>query len=332
MKLFKSFMPKPTSKKTLWITDSWPQLAPHPRETTLRLMEAAWLLGLPTSWADKNTLYVKNGVPWIRAQKLLGVVPGRPKNGFEFESEEAVPVSRFAQVHYRPDPPVTLEYLERVRLLGRTGVRLVNPMRTLLECSEKLVPQELIRFAPASVVSSDIEVLGAFGKTHKTVVLKSLHGAQSKQVLLARFHSTAEQKKSTLALRQLGLSRGLPVLAQEFLPLVKEGELRAWFVAGQFLGAFKKFPLEGDFRVQIDRGSRIAVAEPTGAQRRVLKACAKYLIKNDVGLAAVDLVGQFISDFNITSPGLLVELETVHQRDFASKAIKILAQSRRPKI
>jgi hypothetical protein len=102
---------------------------------------------------------------------------------------------------------------------------------------------------------------------------------------------------------------------------ISNGEVRMWFAMGRFIGALKKFPVSGDFRVLIDEGSRIEAHHPDATEIKLTEEIGHALRKRRIALAAVDFISGKISDFNITSPGLLVQLEEVHGLNLAERVM-----------
>jgi glutathione synthase len=108
---------------------------------------------------------------------------------------------------------------------------------------------------------------------------------------------------------------------QEYLPGIQQGEVRMWFAAGEFIAALKKYPKTGDFKVLIDEGSRIEAYHLNSSEQLAAAEVGAILKKQRVAMAAIDFIDGKISDYNITSPGLLIQLEQVHGRNFAGEVL-----------
>ena len=117
------------------------------------------------------------------------------------------------------------------------------------------------------------------------------------------------------------------ILVEEYLPQIDDGEVRVWYCFGEVIASLKKHPKKGDFRVLIDEGSKV---EAHLLSDHELKSALEVglTLKNDrVALAAIDFISGKICDYNITSPGLLVQLEKVHGQNFARRILQILIQN-----
>lgn len=320
----------------LWITDPWETLD-HARDTTLRLAEEAVALGHESWWCDVRAIRVEDGKTCFEASPLAGGGAGRTAGTMARGEAQVCTPADFDQLHYRVDPPVDLAYLHPLQLLelawrGRKRPRstLVNPPAALMGVNEKLEATLLEGLAPAGIVSANWESLARFGTQHGATVAKPLHLAQSKGVTKLEWPqaSGADLKSCFAPLATLTEQFTRPVLLQAFLPGIARGETRLWLLDGRLLASVRKLPLDGDFKVQIDQGSRVEAHTPTARERRAAKKIGAHLRKLGVRLAAVDLIDGKVTDFNVTSPGLLVQMEAVSGENLAGTIIRQLVRRR----
>lgn len=307
----------------VWVTDPWHSLD-HSADTTLRLFRECLQLNIPTRWSSSDFILNTQCLTSVNVCAWDGK-SGMPSEPFEVQT------SKIHRLLYRPDPPVDLSYLSLLsQLEERLGSsRILNPP-SVLKQSEKLLPPSLSHLAPLGWVVSDTqssEKCWNESSTLREFVLKPMNSAQSKGVEILKSPSNQQEWGSLMFEKTKQWTE--PVMIQEFLPQIHEGEIRLWFVFGRFLAALKKFPISGDFRVQIDQGSRIEPFHPTSELLPLISQIGLALSNQGVALAAIDLIGSKISDYNITSPGLLVQLEQVHQKNFSRIIIEeILLKTR----
>ncbi|MGZ3687040.1 MAG: ATP-grasp domain-containing protein [Bdellovibrionota bacterium] len=308
-------------KKFLWITDPWETLD-HPRDTTLRLADEAIRLKHRSYWADVRSIRLEGGKVLVDASRL--------KAGAEREEASPARVTDFQSIHYRTDPPVDLAYLHPLQLLrlGITGSKskLVNPAEMLFSGNEKTEAALLGKLMPPCVVASQWEPLRAFASAEKKVVLKPLHEAQSHGIELLEVASPAAEGPLRAGLEKATMNFTRPVLLQRYLPGILQGETRLWFLDGKLLASVRKIPVDGDFRVDMDRGSRV-VAVPLRAREKAASQEIGVLLKREkIRLAAVDLIDGLVTDFNFTSPGLIVQMEEILRKNLARPIIEALAR------
>jgi glutathione synthase len=311
-------------RRFLWITDPWETLD-HERDTTLRLAHEALAQGHESYWCDVHSIRLESSekgaeVVFEAAPISEGEITKRP-----FPAQFLRP-SEFTSLHYRVDPPVDLSYLHPLQLLVLANAPVVNSPLILMTHNEKLEGTFLKGLMPETVASSQWECLQRFGRQHQKTVLKPMHQAQSKGVQLLSWTTSAEIDASRDALSAASDGFQRPVVLQKYLAGIKDGEQRLWFLDGKLLACVKKMPLQGDFRVNIDRGSPLRKTTLSASEKKTAARIGKYLRSQRVRLAAIDLIDGFVTDFNFTSPGLITMMEEVLRENLARPIIRALAK------
>ncbi len=247
----------------------------------------------------------------------------------ETDSATRMLSSKFNQIHYRIDPPVDHQYRRLLDDLLERGVepgQILNPPQLIAFQSEKLPPRDLYHLAPRHTVLSDkTSAITAFFQVKKwsAWVSKPMNLAQSIGVKLRPRPKKLEEFLSHIESDSDHFRN--PILLQEYLEGIAKGEIRMWFARGKFIAALKKYPAEGDFRVLIDHGSKIEAYHPTLMEQEIALEVGSSLRDQGIALAAIDFIDGKISDYNITSPGLLVQLEKVHGgKNFAAEILKAI--------
>lgn len=326
-------MAKLPRHRMLWVTDAWDTLD-YPKESTLRLMQEAILspeLSIDTYWCDARSIYFRDGKVLLQCKKLLDVHASRESKGFMFSESETKQPDFFTQIHYRTDPPVDLAYLDPLKLLvlGLDGIGaradkvIVNPPSVLCMGSEKLISKSIL---PPTIATSQFDLASRFGAEHGKVVLKPLHQAQSKGIELLDFTMEANLPKHYSVFETATRGFREPVLLQQFLPEITQGETRIWFLDGKILASARKIPKAGDYRIDMDRGGTLEEHALSRKEESVAKDISEVLKAHDIRLAAVDLISGFVTDFNFTSPGLLVQFEDLLGENFSKKILKALCR------
>lgn len=287
---------------------------------------------------------LENGEVWIDGQESTAIVSAlRSLSRSNHTTPKAPPlpkakafrVHHFDSIQYRTDPPIDLHYLHPLQLLAlahsqKPSLELVNPLPVLFARNEKLEPLMLPpQFAPETLVSAEPQRLLRFLKTARSVVLKPLHEAQSKGIekLLWDTHTTKQDiKQLSDKFRSLTQNGNQPILLQKYLKKIESGEIRLWFLDGELLASARKLPLEGDFRVNLDRGSRVVPTDLDRPTQAAAKALSQRLKELQIRLAAIDVIGGKVTDFNFTSPGLIVTMEKVLGKDLATPIVTALAR------
>lgn len=308
----------------LWITDPWNTLF-HSKDTTLRLMQEAIIMGIPTFWTASDLVFSNQYPDQLMVADFSKGIPDHPE---KFLLQPHSP-SRFQQIHYRIDPPVDENYRNLIHALFRHGVKpnqILNPPDLLIHQSEKIPPDQLMKFSPKMLVvenKADIFLAQKLFATDQEIVSKPLHLAQSIGVKKHLRPATEDEWESLL--KELTDDFQNKILIEEYLKKIESGEVRLWFAGEQLIGALKKHPKKGDFRVLIDEGSLIEAHQLSQTEMAIAHEIGSVLKKLGILMAAVDLIDEKICDFNITSPGLLMQLEEVHGGKNFTK--EVLAQA-----
>lgn len=298
----------------------------HPRDTSLRLAQESLHLGHENYWCNGRTVRLAGNQILLQAQRILGIEPARTKESFKMDEVQSISPDFFSSIQYRTDPPVDLAYLHPLQLLAlgvKRGTEIVNPPKIIFSQSEKIFALPLKEIFPKSCVSSQWELLREFGHGLGKTVLKPLHQAQSKGVALLEW-TTDTENECQEQLSKATLDFSCPVLLQEYLPGISEGEQRLWFLDGKLIAIARKLPLQGDFRVNIDRGSGLAATTLNAREKKAVPLLSRFLKSHKIRLAAIDLIEGLVTDFNFTSPGLITQMETITGENLARRIMKQL--------
>lgn len=319
-----------SKKIILWITDPWETLD-HENDTTLRLAQEYDLKGVKNFWCDVRTLRWANKQAWLDSYEMTFDGFKLSKDNIHLKNHKLCKPSEFKYLMYRVDPPVDLSYIQPLQMLwlslklNKSKSKLINPAASLIMANEKLEGSLVGNLMPDSLVTSLWERMVEFGVQHKLTVLKPLNMAQSRGVELLKWNSKQEIIRSKALIKKATNSFRNPILLQEFLKEISKGETRLWFVDGVCIATVKKFPLKNDFRVDIDKGSVIKPHQLSNIEKKIAKCIGKKLKELNVRLAAIDLISDKVTDYNVISPGLIPQMERVLNKNLAKEIIKIFS-------
>ncbi len=310
--------------KRLFITDPWNTLD-HPRDTSLRVMQEARIQGESVHWCDFKTITWNQGRLTAEIRELKNAPDRLDAGSFVFSAPKRSVLSGFSQAFYRPDPPVDLSYLLPLQLmrlaeLERT-TELVNPLESLFSRSEKLECLFDRKLTPATLITVDRAEMESFLKQHGTVVLKPLNTAQSKGVAILR--SSRDLHHALASQADLHSTMDLPQALQAYRPAILDGEKRTWWIDGKLLAFAQKLPKSGESIINMDSGGSVRAAPLTAKEKRALPAISKRLKQSKIRWAAIDLIDGLITDYNFTSPGLIVQMEQVLGENLAKKILNL---------
>jgi glutathione synthase len=304
----------------LWITDPWHSLD-HDNDTTLRLAEECIRLGCCCYWADYTSIHRQNNKTLVLAANMY---TNDGAHRITVDRGTLRWVGTFQRVIYRPDPPVDLRYTLPLQLLtadihGLTSTldsTILNPPEVLFGSSEK-VEAALIELMPDTVISSRWALLEAFGVASERTVLKPLNAAQSQGVHVLSWANEVQRLEAYEHVKNLSNDWSLPVVLQKYLPAIMDGEYRIWFAGGDPIGVVRKTTTHAEGLLDFNKGAKVESCGLSSEQQFIVGKLTAHLKRRNIMMAAVDLIGSYVTDLNFTSPGLLVEMERVYSSNLA---------------
>lgn len=200
----------------------------------------------------------------------------------------------------RQDPPFNMAYITATHLLEQLNdnVEVWNNPAGVRNLPEKLSILGFAEFMPPTLISRDASAIAAFASEHEAIVAKPLYGYGGRSVFkLARGDSNLE----TLIEHWMGASAE-PLMWQQFRPEVKEADKRVIFIDGQFASVFGRTPAESSIRANMRVGGVAVKAELTTSQQKICEALSPFLKSHGIMLAGIDLIGDYLTEMNVTSP------------------------------
>jgi glutathione synthase len=217
-------------------------------------------------------------------------------------------VASFDRVFMRKDPPFDQEYYYATLLLERAageGTTVVNDPRALRDWNEKLAILRFPKLTPPMVVASDMALLHAFIDEQRDVIVKKLDGMGGTMI----FRVGRDDPNRNVILETITDLGSRTVMAQRYIPEIAQGDKRVLVVAGKpFPHCLARIPKAGETRGNLAAGGR-GVAQPiTARDREIAEAVGAELVKAGIVFAGLDVIGDWLTEVNVTSPTCIVEI------------------------
>ena len=228
-----------------------------------------------------------------------------------------VDLADFDVVWLRQDPPFDMHYITSTHLLDRLKghALVVNDPFWVRNFPEKLLVLDFPDLTPPTTIARDLETIKAFKAHHGDIILKPLYGNGGAGV----FRLDANDRNlSSLYELFTGFSRE-PLIVQQFLPDVSNGDKRVILVDGEPVGAINRVPAAGETRSNMHVGGR---PEKIGLSERDLEICARIgplLKEKGQVFVGIDVIGDYLTEINVTSPTGIQELERFDDVNIAEK-------------
>ncbi|MHB1334104.1 MAG: glutathione synthase [Sulfuriferula sp.] len=221
---------------------------------------------------------------------------------FEMGSAEATPLSRFDAVVMRKDPPFDTEYLYTTHLLElaqNQGARVFNRPNTLRDFNEKLAIARFPQFTVPTLVTRRAAHIKEFLTEHGDVILKPLDGMGGAGIFRVR-SGDANLNVIVETLTQLETRT---VMTQRYIPEITRGDKRILLIDGEVVPfALARIPAEGETRGNLAAGGR-GVAQPLSERdREIAQTIAPVLRDLGLFLVGLDVIGDYLTEINVTSP------------------------------
>lgn len=236
----------------------------------------------------------------LRVQRVAGA-------HYTLGDEQEVDLAGFDVVWLRQDPPFDMFYITTTHLLDRLAptTLVVNNPFWVRNYPEKLLVLDFPDLTPPTTIARDLQTIRAFKEKHGDVILKPLYGNGGAGV----FRLTPEDRNlSSLHEMFTGFSRE-PLIVQKFLPAVSKGDKRVILVDGAPVGAINRVPQAGETRSNMHVGGR---PEKVALTPRDLEICARIgplLREKGQIFVGIDVIGDYLTEINVTSPTGIQELE-----------------------
>ena len=222
---------------------------------------------------------------------------------------EVRPLAGFSAVLMRKDPPFDLEYVTSTWLLSaaaREGARVFNAPDAIRDHNEKLAIAEFARFAAPTLVSREAERLQAFIDAQRDVVVKRLDVMGGEFVFRVR----ADDPNRNVIVQTISQGGNRTVMAQRYIPAISEGDKRVLLIDGKVVPhCLARIPKAGDARGNLAQGAR-GVAQPlTARHREIGEALGPLLSKRGLLVVGLDVIGDYLTEVNVTSPTCFREIQ-----------------------
>src|SRR5580698_7508018 len=209
-------------------------------------------------------------------------------------------LSEFDVVLMRHDPPFDMAYITATYFLEKIhpATLVVNNPAEVRNAPEKLFVTGFPGLQPPTLITSDADALHDFHARHGDIVLKPLYGGGGSGVV-----KLGAGDPNLDALLELHAMIGRePVIAQKFIPAVSKGDKRILLVDGDPVGAINRIPAEGQVRSNLARGGRAEAVELTARDREICDAIALELKDRGLLFVGIDVIGDYLTEINVTSP------------------------------
>jgi len=240
--------------------------------------------------------------------------------------EQEVDLSTFDVVWLRQDPPFDMGYITTTHLLDRIHPKtlVVNDPFWVRNYPEKLLVLEFPDLTPPTAIARDLPTLRAFREKHGDIILKPLYGNGGAGVFKL---TSGDGNLASLYEMFTGINRE-PLIVQKYLPAVSQGDKRVILVDGEPVGAINRVPAQGETRSNMHVGGRPEKVGLTDRDREICARIGPLLREKGQIFVGIDVIGEWLTEINVTSPTGIQELERFEGTNVAEKIWRAIEKRR----
>ena len=293
------------------------------KDTTFAMMREAERRGHTLAACQPQDVMWERGRP-VTAQVRDIVLTGNPEDWFNVRTERKAALADFDAVLMRKDPPFDSEYFYATHLLEqaeRDGARVFNKPRALRDHPEKLAIMEFPQLIGPTLVTRDARDIQRFHAEHQDIILKPLDGMGGMGI----FRVGPDGLNLGSITETLNRGGAQSVMVQKFLPEIVEGDKRVLVIGGQPVPfCLARIPQGSEVRGNLAAGGK-GVARPLSERDvEIARALGPILQERGLLLAGVDVIGDYVTEINVTSPTCFQEIQQQTGCDVASLFIDAL--------
>ncbi|RME36005.1 MAG: glutathione synthase [Gammaproteobacteria bacterium] len=292
------------------------------KDSTLAMLLAAQRRGWELHYMEPGDLYLRDGEAFARRRSLA--VRDDQQEWYGFTGEQEGPLSGLDLILMRKDPPFDMEYIYTTYLLERAeqeGVLVVNRPQSLRDANEKLFTAWFPQCCAPTLVCRDMGRLRAFIAEQGEAVLKPLDGMGGASI----FRLAEGDPNTSVVLETLTRHGTRTIMAQRYLPEIVEGDKRILLVDGEPVDhALARIPAAGETRGNLAAGGRYEGRELSARDRWICGQVGPELRRRGLVFVGIDVIGDYLTEVNVTSPTCIRELDALYGLDIAGTLMQAL--------
>ncbi len=272
---------------------------------------------LPKTLSLSDEGCVKANVHTIKLQNKIG-------DHCKITASKLDDLTNYDVILVRQDPPFDMNYITSTYLLEKIQdqVKIINNPSEIRNCPEKIFVTNFAKFIPPTLITSDLNQVKEFREKHKEIIIKPLYGAGGDGV----FYLKENDKNINVLTDVMNRFYKAPFIVQKFIKEVEKGDKRVLLLNGEVIGAVNRISKKDDIRSNFHAGG---VAQKTTLNEREELICKEIgieLKKRRLIFVGIDIIGDFVTEINVTSPTGIHEINYLNNTKIEEKIIKLFIE------
>ncbi len=294
------------------------------KDTTLAMLLAAQKRGWAIHYMLHFDLYMDQGSP--RAQMRTLSVMDDEQNWFKLGNHSDQALGELDVILMRKDPPFNLDYIYSTYILEqaqREGTLIVNDPKSLRDCNEKLFATQFPQCCPPVLAASSENKLKAFHEEHEDVIYKPLDGMGGSSI----FRAKKDDPNLSVIIETLTDGGSRQIMAQKYIPEIREGDKRILLIDGKPVEyCLARIPAMGESRGNLAAGGSGITQKLTDRDRWICNEVSPTLKEKGLLFVGLDVIGDYLTEINVTSPTCLREIDRAQNLDIAADLMDSIQQ------
>lgn len=280
------------------------------KDTSFAMLLAAQARGYEIFYMEMADLYLLNGKPMATMMGLS--VQYDAQNWYQFTGEVTQSLTELDVILMRKDPPFDGEFLyatQMFELAEQAGTLVVNKAQSLRDFNEKLFTSWFPELIPDTLVTRNAKLIREFHQTHQDIICKPLDGMGGTSI----FRVKEDGNNLGVIIETLTELGSRYAMFQRYLPEIKDGDKRILIVDGQVVPyCLARLPTKGENRGNLAAGGTGRPQPLSESDKKIAEAIAPLLVEKGLIFVGLDVIGERITEINVTSPTCVREIEAAY--------------------
>ena len=292
------------------------------KDTTLAMMLAARRRGWELRYMELGDLFVHDGAAHARMRPIE--VRDDPADWYTLGEPDTGPLASLDVVLMRKDPPFDMEFVYATYILERAeaaGVLVVNKPQSLRDANEKMFTAWFPQCCPPTLVTREHVRMGAFLEEHGDIIVKPLDGMGGTSIFRVR----RDDPNVNVVFETLTGQQTRYAMCQRYIPEIRDGDKRVLLIEGEPVEhVLARVPAGGDARGNLAAGARGVGMEITARMRAIAGEVGPVLREKGLVFVGLDVIGDYLTEINVTSPTCVRELDAAFGVDIAGRLMSAI--------
>ncbi len=305
------------------VMDPIESIKPH-KDSSFAMLLAAQKRGYENHYITADQLFVANGLAQANTQVIT--VADQSHDWFSLTDKQTRSLQDFDVIMMRKDPPFDMEYIMDTYILehaSSSSTHIINKPQALRDANEKFFTEAFPECTPENIISRNADVLKSFIKDMGDVIVKPMDGMGGNSI----FKTSAQDKNLSVILETVTQNGTKTTMIQKYIPDITQGDKRILLINGTAVPyALARIPSASDFRGNLAKGGTGQGVPLSESDWRIAEAVGPKLKEMGIVFAGIDVIGDYLTEVNVTSPTCIRELDEIYDLDIAGDLFDCIEQ------